>query len=237
MKQNAEGNQITEYDDEGHLQCKFTLGSLGITNEYIKYYKNGTISQISHYSHGMLNGKTTNWDEKGALLYEMNFLENKLHGKFVAYANGKIHICMHYINGLLNGKYEIYSPFGKKIQVAQYLNNNLNGECLHYNEENGNITKKSNYLNGKLNGLSVTYYQNNVPMLEEYFIDDKLDGIVRNYFPNGVLRESSGYAEGNKLNSKEYDMAGNEIHKKPKAPKPFESSLGFIFNLLKAKKI
>jgi antitoxin component YwqK of YwqJK toxin-antitoxin module len=227
--------KVEGYYEDQTIKYTTTIGPEGITGEYIMYHKNGKKSQISNYVNGLLNGKTSAWDENGNLLYEMNFLANKLNGKFTTYLDGNKHICMYYINGLLNGKYEVFSPSSNKIQLSNYLNNQLNGETLYLNESNGNTIKKVTYLNGKLNGSSVTYFPNMIPMEEEYYKDGLLDGVVYKYYPNGHIRESTGYCEGKKLYTKEYGMDGKEA----KGTKGNEKTKAFhfvsLFGILKSK--
>ncbi len=71
-------------------------------------------------------------------------------------------------------------------------------------ENNNRIIEKSEYKNGLKNGYSYTYYYsssyyNNPASLfkKEYFIDNKLNNVVKYYYPNGNLSLILNYKDGN----------------------------------------
>ncbi|WGL60331.1 hypothetical protein QEJ31_01775 [Pigmentibacter sp. JX0631] len=203
--------EIKDYYENGNLKSICLKNDLGLNGEYKIYHKNGKEKQISYYLNGLLHGRTTIWDEFGNILYEMDFLANKLNGPFIVYSQGIKNICMLYINGVLNGKYEVYSSNGNLIQSSTYFNNLLEGESKYFNETANTLIKQEFYKKGKLSGIVTTFYPNQTKMLEQEYLDGTLNGFSKFYSLDGSITEYKAYENGKVIYQKNFDSAGKEI--------------------------
>ncbi|WP_158998525.1 toxin-antitoxin system YwqK family antitoxin [Pigmentibacter ruber] len=211
MNSNDSLQEIKEYYDNGNLKSICHKNNFGLNGDFKLYHMNGKEKQISYYLNGLLQGKTTIWDEFGNTLYEMEFLSNKLNGPFIVYSQGIKNICMLYINGTLNGKYEVYSSNGNLIQSSTYFNNLLEGESKYFNETTNTLIKQEFYRKGKLSGTVTTFYPNQNKMLEQEYIDGTLNGFSKFYSLAGTLTECKAYQNGKIIYQKNFDSEGNEI--------------------------
>jgi len=76
---------------------------------------------------------------------------------------------------------------------------------------NGNIASTKSYKNNKLNGTSITYFSGGSKKIKEVenYLDGKLHGECKSFFPNGKLEYYKLYENGNRKLIKEYYSDGS----------------------------
>jgi len=133
------------------------------------------------------NGKgyIKNYDIKGNLLFEGEYLNGELFGKVKEYINNKL------------------------IFEGDFLNGKKNGKGKEYDSYNDYLIFEGEYLNGQKNGKGKEYYNNILKFEGEYLYGRKIKG--REYM-NGRLEYEGDYLYDRKYNGKGYDENGNIIY-------------------------
>jgi antitoxin component YwqK of YwqJK toxin-antitoxin module len=197
----SNGNQYITYteDENGNKQ-----------GEYIKYFNNNLVDELSTYKDNMLDGEykkyvLNNNNNKHILVLSCSYKDNKLNGPYLTW-NGESGLCIkscNYIMGNLDGIYETWDDYsGKPIEIANYKDNKLDGEYikLHYN---GNIYNKNYYKNGKLLPGSKTFEENG--KLASEFIGKT----NTHYYSNGKISKKDIYNDDyNLIISTQYNKSG-----------------------------
>lgn len=118
-----------------------------------------------------------------------------------------------------NGEFIIFDKITQKIkEKTLYKNNKKNGISITYFYENGkNGRVETTFIDDKIHG-SVLYYSDNLIFREENFVNDKKEGITKDYkIINGkqILWVETPYQNGQKNGvSIEYDEDGKTIKNK-----------------------
>lgn len=84
---------------------------------------------------------------------------------------------------------------GKKKMEYDYKNNKKFGLVVGYHFTNSKIESECNYKNGKEHGECVLYHDNGNIMQEYFMINGKCNGVVKNYFYDGVLESEYIYRD------------------------------------------
>lgn len=80
-----------------------------------------------------------------------------------------------------DGYFIVYDKINKNIiQKTPYLNNKKNGVSIEYFYGKANGRRETPYIDDKINGM-VVQYVNDIIFREESFIDNKREGITRDY--------------------------------------------------------
>ena len=94
------------------------------------------------------NGKIKEFNNKGKLLFEGEYLNGKRNGKGKEFGfEGKVCFEGEYLNGKRNGKGKEFYLTGKKLYEGEYLNGKRNGKGKEFDLE-GNLQFEGEYLNG-----------------------------------------------------------------------------------------
>ena len=145
------------------------------------FYSNGQLAERANYNNGLLEGKSTSYNENGTIWLEGEYLNNKKQGLWkISNANGKLLKHKTYKDGVLTGtyasfylngntsqtgqcslgkregKWESFHENGKIRRMGMYRNDLKEGEWLTY-DESGTLFSSKVYLNGKTNDELTIY--------------------------------------------------------------------------------
>ncbi|MBT2621548.1 MULTISPECIES: toxin-antitoxin system YwqK family antitoxin [Chryseobacterium] len=120
------------YDKNGVLTSKeaFRNGEKNVYDNSLTgtfYSPSGTITEISNYKLGKLNGESKVFYENGKSVKQIGYYEN----------------------GVATGKWKMLYPSGKVQRETEFANDQWNGTRVHYRED-GSVEKTEIYKNGKL---------------------------------------------------------------------------------------
>ncbi|MCB0476617.1 MAG: hypothetical protein KDC84_00535, partial [Crocinitomicaceae bacterium] len=107
------------------------------------------------------------------------------------------------INGKPEGYWKSYYENGNLQSEGNRENALLEGEWKFYTEE-GVLNKSISYHLDKKNGYFLTYDSTGTIVLKEnYYVDDVLDSLQKEYYPNGCLKAIVKMKKGKKVGVEE----------------------------------
>ena len=143
-----------------------------------------------------------------------NGLKNGLYNLY--YTNGQLRENGTFVDGKLDGVYEGFSGNGQLSGKAIYSHGVvIVAEKFH---ESGELKKKITFRNGLMSGEVKTYYSNGNLAIEEFFIDDKLEGVRKDFNLDGSPRTIQEYKNGVKEGQPECIRINASGVKAPKDP-------------------
>lgn len=162
----------------------------------------------SFWVNDKLEGKRTLYSDNGQVDEIYNYVNGKLEGKRIQYLDGRVISTFNYVNGKKEGKYEYFFENGGISQVCYYKNDRKEGKELFYWND-GSLRGEKNWVNGIQEGYSIDrkgdiketscyylhgkrngewmYHDDNGEKIVCTYVNDKLDGIVKTYYPNGNI--------------------------------------------------
>ena len=180
------------------------------------------------YAIFMPDGKGKEYDYKGRLIFEGDYLKGERNGKGKEYTHGTLIFEGEYLKGKRNGKGKEYTNYGSLIFNGEYLNGKRNGKGKEYyrrklvfegeysdgNKWEGkgydNRSNKIIYEMKRGKGYCREYERNDL-IFEGEYLNGKRNGKGKEYIP---LNGSVGF-EGEYLNGKKHGY-GKEYNKDKK---------------------
>ena len=108
----------------------------------IKYYDNGNIKFIQHYSNGQLNGESIWFYPSGISEQKCLYKDGKLDGEFIYfYPNGSIKGKERYKDGKVSGNAHTFYPSGALQNHRFWVNDTMTGYFCDYFDESADIIK------------------------------------------------------------------------------------------------
>ncbi len=208
------------WDEYGHLiaEIPYDKGSLHTTSLY--YFPNGTLQKVIPYKEGKIDGTLCEYDMSGNILEEICYEQGERNGPAIAYWNAK-DICYveEYDHGLLiQGVYfdasgnccaEIVGGAGERVVFAEgkislyteYKAGKPEGTVRRLHAD-GSLHSCYQIIGGKKEGEEWEYYRVEKgaaaqPKLLLHWHEDKLQGVVKTWYPHGV-QESQWEMQENK---------------------------------------
>ncbi|MBK8807553.1 MAG: toxin-antitoxin system YwqK family antitoxin [Bacteroidales bacterium] len=136
-----------------------------------------TIAQekLQNYTdiNGMKQGYWEKNDAEGNIVYKGYFSDNMPIGTFLRYHK----------NGVIKAEMIYDSVDQKKASVVLY-------------DDAGAIAAKGEYYNKLKNNVWVYYSAENKPVVEEQYVNGKLHGIAKKFYPSGKIVESKSFNNG-----------------------------------------
>lgn len=136
------------------------------------------------------------------------------------YGNGQLASEGYMKDGLPDGYWKNYHVNGELKSEGKRRNTFLDSVWTFYDEK-GNVIKRINYLNGKKNGYLFEYkYRTDIDTTSELmylfyealYVENRIEGIAKNYYQNGNIKEKYAYNNGEKDGfGYEYDTDGRII--------------------------
>lgn len=163
----------SEYVYSGNKLKSYTFFPKNITtvptgkNQVTFYHLNGTKIKEGTVINGMLEGKWNQYNPKGILVAEVNYVKNSRENAYKTYhVNGTVKEEGNYKNGQLDGVCKTYFSNGTLESIGWYVEGAKQGEWRFY------------HLNGNLKSVV-------------YFLDDENTGIIEHYHADGTLENES----------------------------------------------
>ncbi|GAA4777023.1 MULTISPECIES: toxin-antitoxin system YwqK family antitoxin [Flavobacterium] len=161
--------------------------------------------------HGLWKGI---YDDSKLPRYEGNFVNGKEQGVFTYYANSDKKIVMATRN--FDGKGGAYTIFfdekGNKVSEGNVINKLREGIWKYYHKGANTIMTTENYIKDKIEGVRKVFYTNGVLGEEVMYKNNLKHGISKKYNKEGKLIEESVFAQDLLQGPyKVYDESGNLI--------------------------
>ncbi len=171
----------TFYPD-GKLMLKGDMRNGKKDGEWTRYYKNGVVKQLLHYTNGYLNG---------------DFVEY--------FTNGQVQDSMVFKDGVLNGPYTSYNKAGVHLLKGYYRTGNQNQEWDYYYND-GSLDHKSYFVDGVAQGWSTEYDVEGNVMSRIQYVNNKITRF-QNYNSNGEM-----ISDFDMTRDSVYLLKGDSIH-------------------------
>lgn len=149
---------------------------------YIEYHDDIPHIEENYDEDGNLHGAYREWDDKGQVALETNF-----------------------IHGIRNGMNKKWYSNGKLYSQEPYTNDHINGIAIQY-YTNGQIAAIDTYKNGTLHGEQKHYYPNGQLATEVNFVNGRKHGVFKQYIENGQMLQWSTYKADTLINSKTFPL-------------------------------
>jgi len=108
----------------------------------------GYIQTVTSFEKGKFTGPFMEFDERGRLLKQANYVNNELDGLYGEFKNGRPIRKIMYAKGKINGFVREYNNKSKVIKESNYKDNVLDGTMRNYNDD-GVVTLEYVYKNGE----------------------------------------------------------------------------------------
>ncbi len=143
--------QVIKKDGDGNLlESGFTYNG-SKTGAWLTYFTGkdaGRMKTMASYTSGILNGPYFEFNNRGQIESESNYVDNKYHGKVISYKFGRPLIVKTYSRGELNGLSTDYYSDGVVQKETNFKNGKQDGSMKWYNED-GKMTMQYEYKNGE----------------------------------------------------------------------------------------
>lgn len=178
------------------------------------YYQNGNLKISGNRKNFLLDSLWNFYDEKGRVNRSVYYKEGKKNGFTTLYDTlGKITLLDSYVNDVKEGISKKFYPSGKVRTVINYVNGKADGLAYEYAEDStiisivtykSGITLNSERINrkdelGRKQGLWKEIYTNGEAKKEANYLNDSLDGFVKEYDKKGNLTSIKKYDFGKPL--------------------------------------
>ncbi len=147
---------VYKKDGSGNLIESGNLVNGAKSGMWVNYFTDGKdagrMKSLASYTKGILNGPFYSFNNRGQIESEVNYRDNKYHGKTTKY------------------------KFGRPTSIKEYKNNELDGTSIDYYSD-GVIQKEINFKGGKQHGVMKWYNEEGqVTMEYEYKNGEKVSG-------------------------------------------------------------
>lgn len=190
------------------------------------FYENGNVSKMETYSNDVLNGSFFEYFEDGKIKIEGNYVNGDLNGSYqICFHNQKPMYKGQYENNLKIGVCEMYNEDGSLKYTEQFKNGVVKKTTIYngvyWDYYPNEIPKEMyTYKDGKKNGAFIEYYdagqfvketvvfeqtgdkdekltlEGQKIKAEGNYLNDKLDGKITYYRPDGKIDKVVYYKEG-----------------------------------------
>jgi antitoxin component YwqK of YwqJK toxin-antitoxin module len=147
---------------------------------------------------GMKQGHWIRKDNKGRVLYEGFFRNNRPVGEFKRfYSDGKLQSVLVFSEDGNSADAVFYHTNGLKSSHGKYVNQMKEGKWQFFSSSfNDYMISEEEYRNNQRHGLSVKYYPNNVPSEKVIFKNGVKDGDWLQFYANGSIFLRANYIAG-----------------------------------------
>ena len=158
-------------------------------------YANGSMSEVTPYVDGKINGMQINYYENGSKYGVTPFVNGQKDGKQIWYnKDGSKSKESVYENGKLHGTEIDYHKDGSRLETP-YENSKKHGTEISY-YPNGTKRYEKPWVNGKQHGTAITYYADGSKSSETPFVDGHSHGMAIHYYHKGTMKYETPYLNG-----------------------------------------
>ena len=222
-KENKEGLSYTYYSNYSVEAFGKYSGEKKYDGLWTVINTDGSLERLVTFENGILNGKSTYFDEKGNIGLETNFKNNKEHGDKLFYfsEDSKLRVKCPFEDGLIVGTRYEYNRSEILIEQTEWKNDWYDGTFLSYYPQ-GNLKKEINYKEGKISGKYTGYYQDGKTIQHHINVVGG-DSTLVHYYPDGKIQlkaalvgngyvgdYSDYYSDGNIETKGQYDSQSQE---------------------------
>ncbi|NQU32149.1 MAG: hypothetical protein HQ521_02845 [Bacteroidetes bacterium] len=198
-------------DGYGEYVNKLPVGIWHIYNDY------GGLSSVGGFdTEGKKHGNWIWYDNIGNVTEKGEYDHGKaINEYFVYYDNGKLNVQATYVDDKLEGKLKKYSTKGALLESSYFKDDQKNGEYIsNFSIGEGFVDYKINYVDGKADGVVYEYYPDGILKSEMPFKEGKKEGIEKRFFHNGQIESQKVFVD-DKLEGEyiEYYSNGNIYQK------------------------
>jgi antitoxin component YwqK of YwqJK toxin-antitoxin module len=209
------------YYEDGSLSSEGIISENKPDSYWKTYYPNGSIKSEGNRKYFNLEGVWVFFNNRGDTLEKINYRNDRKNGYYYKYEwqykneekTGGLVSKELYVNDKLQNKSYYYYPGEGLYQVVNYKNDTKHGKAFEYNEE-GRIIYELNYRQGvltkrtKINsidkngwkqGLWREYYSNDRVKKESTYLNNELNGYIKEYDIRGQLKLSKRYFKGEEI--------------------------------------
>jgi antitoxin component YwqK of YwqJK toxin-antitoxin module len=132
-----------ELYEEGFVENGYKVGT------WITYFpQEGYTETITSYLNGVFTGPFLEFDQRGRMAKQANYVNNQLDGLYGEFKAGRPVKQIMYKEGAINGFFKEYNSRSELIKQTSYKNNVLDGPMQHFNDE-GKVVLEYIYKNGE----------------------------------------------------------------------------------------
>lgn len=233
----SESNAVLKYRTyypNGILEMEGNLKDGERDGKWVIYYPLGNVAQELQYSNGMQKGKQIKYHENGNLKEEYSCDSNLIIGPYKAYyssgklqttgefnkngqkgewisyfSNDSVQTKYFFTDDVITGRRFIYSPTGK-IETEEFFNDGGESTRLRLYDLSGNITMDQKYEYDSV--LFEQRWPSGKMSIKKLIVNNKPQGIVETYFPNGVKKSEMPFIYGLSNGvGKTWDYKGNQV--------------------------
>ncbi len=209
-----------EFHGKAAVVCTNEAGRVTYSADYKKgqrhgvvkrWFDNGRLSSIEHYSEGQRDGKCEYYSEKHFTLSSVKHYKlEKRHGLWQEYweegRDGKLRSEEHYKDDKPHGTHKDFHPNGRLKMLSTFSEGKLDGPRT-YHREDGGLQEEQYFKNGKTHGAQKRYWPNgklqhlrtyDASVLNNYG-DSAQHGLDAWYHENGTLRSERCYQRGEQV--------------------------------------
>lgn len=141
--------KVTRNHSSGEIyETGYTANGVREGSWTLYYPEAGFIQTISSYENGIFTGPFLEFDDRGRLVKQANYINNQLDGLYGEFRGGRPVKKIMYKEGMINGYVREYNPRGGITKEIYYTNNVLDGTMKHFNDE-GKVVLEYLYKNGE----------------------------------------------------------------------------------------
>ena len=174
----------------GKLKNEGNRKNFLLDSNWVFYTEKGVVQKIIRYKEGKKNGYTENYDTTGLLLSREFFVSDVKEGNtFTYHQNGKIKQKIPFKSGKIEGDVIEFNIDSIIVSITKYKM----GFIL--NSEKINTVDKS----GMKQGIWKEFYSDGKVKKETRFMNDKIDGYVKEFDQKGDLKNIEKFSSGKKI--------------------------------------
>lgn len=145
---------------------------------------------------GKCNGLGKQFDDKGQLVYEGQFVDDAYGGDGVLYYLSGIKAYEgEFSSNLFNGIGKAYSEGGALVYEGEFSNGYYSGKGVVY-FENGTVKYRGDFLNGKYQGEGILFDEEGVKRYSGSFVNGLFDGVGKLFNSDGKLSYEGFFSMG-----------------------------------------
>uniref|UniRef100_UPI004049E0E1 hypothetical protein n=1 Tax=Flavobacterium sp. TaxID=239 RepID=UPI004049E0E1 len=195
---------------------------------------NDLLFSESFYTNGLLEGKKTIYNGKGAVFHEINYVKGKANGTYKMYSDfDDLLLETEFKNNQKHGKRTLYSKKSRVMTTEGIYENGIlvsdltlydnyqkfiipknatKGKVKQYTKENVLVSEFELIGNGMLHGMAIVYnLSNQKPYSKVSYTYGKMNGIAEFYSKNGNLLTKNEYKNGQKVGKHQYFYENDQL--------------------------